>query len=160
MTRELIGIFLILLVVVIALNIYRKIKLRRRSQESVLPEPVSAIKGKHLFEGFYVATVFADKPLERVWAFGLGGRGKSTVSLSDRGIGVARVGERDFLIPFEDIVTVQRAMATIDRGVEKRGLLQIEWKLGEQKILTSFRVTTNQEETFRKLKMAIGVTGE
>lgn len=160
MTRELIGTLLILFVVAIALNIYRKVRIRRTVQESELPEPAAALSGEPLFEGFYVATVFADQPLVRIWAYGLGGRGRVSVSLAEDGVVVERTGERGFLIPHSDIVSVKRAMATIDRAVEKAGLLQIQWRLGGQTLLTSFRVTQNQEEIYNQLKIATGVAGE
>ncbi len=160
MSRELIGTALILLVVIIALNIYRKVRLRRAAQEAELPQPASAVAGDAIFSGFYVATVFADRPLERVWAFGLGSRGKATVSASENGLSVQRTGEQGFQIPLGDIVSVGRARATIDRAVEKHGLLQISWLLGETELLTSFRVIQDPDKCFKQLKEAAGVDSE
>ncbi len=160
MSRELIGTALILLVVIIALNIYRKVRLRRAAQEAELPQPASAVAGELIFSGFYVATVFADKPLERVWAFGLGSRGRATVSASESGLSVERIGEQGFQIPRSDIVAVGRARATIDRAVEKNGLIQIAWRLGGTELLSSFRVTEDQDKCFRQLREAAGVDSE
>ncbi len=160
MSRELIGAALILMVLIIALNIYRKVRSRRAAQESELPQPALAEGGKIIFSGFYVATVFAARPLERVWAFGLGSRGKATVSASANGISVERVGEQGFQIPRGDIVAVGRAGATIDRAVERNGLIQIAWQLGGTELLSSFRVTRDQDKCFRHLKEAAGVPSE
>lgn len=160
MSRELIGTALILMVLAISLNIYRKIRLRTAAQEAQFPQPLAAQAGEVIFSGFYVATVFVDKPLERVWAYGLGGRGKATVSVSKDGISIERVGEQGFLIPNVDLVGVGRAKATIDRAVERQGLIQIAWRLGGTELLSSFRVTQNQEQSFKRLKDAAGVNGE
>ncbi len=160
MSRELIGTALILMVLVIALNIYRKVRLRRAAQEAELPQPASAVAGEPIFSGFYVATVFANKPLERVWAFGLGSRGRATVSASENGLSVERIGEQGFQIPRSDIVTVGRGRATIDRAVEKNGLIQIGWRLGGTELLSSFRVTQDQDKCFKQLKEAVGVDSE
>jgi len=160
MSRDLIGTALILMVLVIALNIYRKVRLRRAAQEAELPQPASAVAGEPIFSGFYVATVFANKPLERVWAFGLGSRGRATVSASENGLSVQRIGEQGFQIPRSDIVTVGRGRATIDRAVEKNGLIQIGWRLGGTELLSSFRVTQDQDKCFKQLKEAVGVDSE
>jgi hypothetical protein len=160
MSRELIGTALILMVMISALNIYRKVRLTRAAQEAELPKPASAVAGEPIFSGFYVATVFADKPLERVWAFGLGSRGRATVSAAGNGLSVQRIGEQGFQIPRSDIVKVGRARATIDRAVEKDGLIQIGWRLGGTELLSSFRVTKDQDQCFKQLKQAAGVDSE
>jgi hypothetical protein len=54
-------------------------------------------------------------------------------------------------VPFESLLTVERASATIDRGVERGGLIQIRWWLGTQELITSLRITANQEENFSRL---------
>lgn len=157
MTREVIGASLILLVLLIALNIYWSVSRRRRQQEATLPEPSTQQNFESLFNCFYVATVFANNPLERVWAHGLGPRGKAVIGRFGTELVISRLGEKSFVIPFDSIEHLGRGGATIDRGVEKSGLVQIGWKLGNTSLLTSLRITSNQEKNFSKLKEVVGV---
>ncbi len=157
MTRELIGASLIALVALVGMFIYRSVVNRRRQQEEFLPAPDSAEIRVPLFECFYVATVFADRPLERVWANGLGGRGRARVGLSDLGLVIERTGERSIQISFDAVQNLTRGGATIDRGVEMNGLVQIQWTLGQTTLVTSLRITSNQEANYRKLREAVGV---
>jgi hypothetical protein len=155
LTREFIGTILISSVLALALFIFFRVRLRRLRQESRLEEPQQPKAGESLFSCHYVASVFAVNPLERVWAYGLGHRGRAEIRQSDAGISIVRQGERDFLIPFTEIVGVERCGATIDRGVENRGLTQIRWKLGGEELVTSLRITANQELNAARLVQLI-----
>ncbi len=157
MTRELIGASLVLLVLLIALNIYWSVSRKRKQQEVSLPAPSAPQSFESLFDCFYVATVFANNPLDRVWAHGLGPRGKAMIGQSRSELVISRVGEKSFVIPFDSIEHLGRGGATIDRGVEKSGLVQIGWRLGNTNLLTSLRITSNQEKNFLKLKEVVGV---
>ena len=157
MHREVIGASLILLVVVIAIFIYVSVSRRRLLQESQLPNLERLDIRETLFSCLYVATVFANRPLERVWAYGLGGRGRATVGLSGPNLVIDRTGEQSVVIPFSAIQDLRRGGATIDRGVERSGLVQIQWTLGSTSLLTSLRIISNQEQSFSKLKEVIGV---
>jgi hypothetical protein len=99
--------------------------------------------------GFYVSTVFADKPLERIVSHGLLHRGKVDLVLRSDGIQVKRLGEASFAIAASAITDVARATATIDRGVEQSGLLAISWMLGETEVTTNFRLdAADDTQTF------------
>jgi hypothetical protein len=93
--------------------------------------------------------------LERVWAYGLGIRGKADIQTSNEGLSIFRQGERDLLIPFSSIISLDRSSATIDRGVERDGLAQLRWMLGSTEIITSFRITQNQEANFSNLQHVV-----
>jgi len=157
MYREFIGGTLILMVILIALYIYQSVRRRRARQEAELPDYESLATEQLLFSCLYVATVFAERPLERVWAYGLGGRGRARVGLSSSQLVIERTGERSIAIPLTHIQEVRRGGATIDRGVEKSGLVQILWSLGDYSLLTSLRITSNQEQSYLKLREVIGV---
>lgn len=157
MHREIIGASLIALVLLIALVIFRSVRRRRSKQEAILPNFDSGLIDDVLFDCLYVATVFVDRPLERVWAYGLGGRGRAVVGTAGMNMVIVRQGERSISIPYSSIRQLVRGGATIDRGVEKSGLIQIDWQLGEANLLTSLRIISNQEHNYRKLKEAIGV---
>jgi hypothetical protein len=156
LVRETVGAILILLVALIALRIFYSVRKRRLTQEAFLPRPASAEISYELFRGLYVATVFSDKPLDRVWAHGLGGRGKAQVGTNGKQLVVTRTGEESIAIPFENLLNVLRGGATIDRGVERGGLIQVLWRLGGTELITSFRVISGQEASYRKLKELVG----
>jgi hypothetical protein len=155
LTREVIGSVLVSLVFAVAAFIYFRIKKRRSLQEQSLPEPFAAKAGSQLFSCLYVASVFGSRPLERVWAYGLGIRGKADIQTSNEGLSIFRQGERDLLIPFSSIISLDRSSATIDRGVERDGLAQLRWMLGSTEIITSFRITQNQEANFSNLQHVV-----
>jgi hypothetical protein len=157
MSRELIGSALILIVIVTAFLIFKSVGRRRLLQEMTLPDYESRDLETSLFSCQYVATVFADRPLERTWAYGLGGRGRATVGVADSYLVIERVGERSLGIPVSSIQAVRRGGATIDRGVEKSGLVQIQWGLGGYSLLTSLRITSDQEKNYLKLREVTNV---
>ncbi len=135
---------------------------RRAKKQSALGElvPLEALTGTltAAVTGFYVSTVFATKPLERIVSNGLLHRGKAELLLRADGIQVKRMGERSFSIPQHAITDVSRASATIDRGVETSGLLSISWLLGETEVTTNFRLNTSDDtqSTFVKFTQIKG----
>ena len=148
MTRELIGALAISLVAVVAVLAYLANRSARKAQEHVLIEPETPTSEPSGIECFYVATVFADAPLNRVWAYGLGGRGKCQVLIDGGGIKIFRQGERDLSIPQRQLVGLTSASATIDKAVEKDGLLVIRWSLGETELGTHLRIVSKAQRTF------------
>jgi hypothetical protein len=157
MARELIGGGLVLAVLLLALYIYQSVRRRRAAQESVLPDIDSVPVSEKLFDCLYVATVYANNPLERIWAYGLAGRGRAQVGSASGYLVINRTGERDLAIPLSSIERLGRGGATIDRGVEKSGLVQIQWRHGQHSLLTSLRITTDQERNYLKLKEVVDV---
>ena len=109
--------------------------------------------------GFYVSTVFANKPLERIVSHGLLHRGKVDLVLRSDGIQVKRLGEATFAISASAITDVARATATIDRGVEQSGLLAISWMLGETEVTTNFRLDASDDTQvfFEKISQFKGI---
>lgn len=95
----------------------------------------------------YVATVFADRPLDRVVAHGLAYRGKATVLVAANGVSIYRTGERSFLIPSRELSSVTTGSAVIDRAVEKDGLISIRWRLGEIELETYLRFVSASERS-------------
>jgi len=156
MLRELIGAMLIALVFAVAFRVWRSVASRRVLQESKLPSLRESTGGLEMGQALYVSTVFAARPLDRLWAFGLGSRGKSKVFASEDGVSIERVGERNFLIPAESIAGFTRESATIDKGVEQDGLIAIHWTHGSERLITHLRVVS-EPGTF--LKQLAQVTG-
>ena len=157
MTKELIGAIAIGIVALIALIIWRNNRRVRASQELLIENPKD-FTGKGEYKAFYVATVFADQPLVRVWAHGLGPRGQCSLALSQNELGISRRGEISFSIPLTTGTTTSSLSATIDKGVERSGLTAINWKLGDIELQTVVRiVATDVRKDFEnRLHSAIG----
>ena len=92
LTRELIGTVLVSLVFLVAIFIFFRVKQRRNAQEQALPMPLAGTSGQKLLSCLYVASVFGSRPLERVWAHGLGIRGKAEIHRTSKGLSIQRQG--------------------------------------------------------------------
>lgn len=156
MTREIIGFALVTLVLVVAFRIIRATANKREQQEKTLPEPLGSAGGVELGPALYVATVLSNSPLTRIWAYGLGSRGKAQVYTSDAGLSIERKGERDILIPANSLRGITRESATIDKGVEREGLVAIHWTLGNKSVTTHLRVIDNAKEFISELSRMTG----
>jgi len=155
-TRELIGFALVLLVFVIALRVLRANRALRSDQEDYLPAPQQSRGGVEIGDVLYVSTVFSSAPLDRVWAHGLGARGKSKLFASNEGLSIERRGEADLFIPTEAARGITRESATIDKGVEPGGLIAIHWTLGSTEVTTNLRSAGNTKDLIKQIKELTG----
>ena len=150
MTRELIGFLMVSLVLIIAIFVgvsYRRKRIAESASFSPLPGPETC-EGMH---AFYVSTVFAENPLRRLLAHGLGPRGKAIVSVTDEGISICRKGERGFLISKQAVQGLGKSTATIDRAVEPGGLSSIYWSHDGEDLITNLRFTGKSDrQSFEK----------
>lgn len=141
---------MVAVVPIIALGFWLTVRSRRRAQEAQLAEPKRpAAKPPATAAGdpvYYLATTFADRPLERIWAYRLGGRGNARVVVEEA-IEIHRVGEPGLVIDFDRVTGLKRASATIDRGVERDGLTTINWMLGDQEVSTVLRFVSQQNRS-------------
>lgn len=133
---------------------------RRKDQESRLAEPSERLAGftpEVSAEGFYVATVKAGEPLNRINAYGLGTRGRATVSASKQGMVIERVGERNLAIDSTDIRNLQLVSGAIDRVVEAGGLIAITWASGQENLETTIRIVDEKQrrELVAALKLVV-----
>lgn len=106
----------------------------RQRQQRALPEPASlpAGLGEPTFaidDIHYVATTEIERALERITVKPLGFLGRADLEVHPSGIAVGITGERAFFIPTADLIAVGRAQATIDRAVERDGLINLRWQL-------------------------------
>lgn len=129
-----------------ALAVLALISWRRRisKQAALVQKPIEVLGSSDGFKCLYVATTFADRPLERVLAHGLAHRGVAYVRITDSGVEVSRTGEFSFLIPKADLIDVGSASAVIDRAVERDGLVSIEWNLGPERLESHFRFVDSE----------------
>jgi hypothetical protein len=160
MTRELIGGLGLLIVPTIAILILIRIRFRRRSQERILYDLPAFSAENDLGEVLYVSTVFSSDLLAKVWAQGLGNRGNARLWLGKSGIGLSRNGEVDFTIPVSSIESLSEVNATIDRGVEAKGLISITWRHNNVGLVTNLRFRDKQRhnEIKKALIETLGVS--
>ena len=116
----------------------------RKTRQSHLPRlaavPDSAGEPLHQATLFYVATTIADDPLNRVAVSGLGFRARASVTVTPQGVVLDLAGQDAGFIPTADIIRVARATWTIDRVVERDGLIALTWTLGDTAVDSYLRV--------------------
>jgi hypothetical protein len=115
---------------------------RMREQGVRFGAPAESLEGfeaKETATAQYVATTIAGEPLNRVTAYGLGFRGKAEVLVADSGLLISRRGERPLAIAAGQISNFEFAQAVIDRGVEKDGLVAINWLQDQTELTTVLR---------------------
>ena len=91
---------------------------------TVLDEPGAPIMTT---EALYVASTYHDKPLDRVVVAGLAFRARATVTVSTGGVSIQAPGESSVAIAASVILGVGAATWTIDRTVERDGLVLLAW---------------------------------
>jgi hypothetical protein len=116
---------------------------RASAQDIQIARPAYTDFSPYGSSGFYVATTFADRPLDRVSAHGLGFAGKANIEVSEQGIKISRIGERSFWIERASLIDLARTSGVIDKVVEKGGLLSLRWKLGSSELETHLRFTSS-----------------
>jgi hypothetical protein len=80
-------------------------------------------------EALHVATTHHDKPLDRVVMPGLAYRSNATLTVTRGGVTIAAAGEPSVAIAANRISGAGAATWTIDRSVERDGLLVLEWRV-------------------------------
>ncbi|WP_458041576.1 MULTISPECIES: PH-like domain-containing protein [Bacteria] len=90
------------------------------------------------FSGFYVATTRHEKPLDRLAIRHLRYRGRVGIEVSSAGVLLAITGEAPVFVAASRIVGVDRATWTIDRVVERDGLVRLAWRVDTETIADSY----------------------
>ena len=114
----------------------------RRQDDCAVLDPVPNDPGAVLAvgSGLYVATTLFEQPLERVMAPRLGFRSRARLTVASGGIIVELTGQDPFFVARHLLRTVQRATWTIDKAVEKDGLVVIAWRWDERDVESYFRL--------------------
>jgi len=141
------GIVLALLFVLLILMALGWQARRRRQSHLEAPPPVPAELGAIIatFDALYVATTVAGDPLNRIAVRGLGFRARASVTVAESGIVLSLQGERDVFIPVTGLRAVTRATWTIDRVVERGGLVMVAWTLGTDDVDSYLRLEQSQQ---------------
>lgn len=138
---------------------------RRQKRQGDIPRPlaVPTDPGARLIELddlLYVASTRRDQPLERIAVAGLGFRGRASIVVFDRGIALGIAGEPDAFIPAADIEAIEHATWTIDRVVERDGLVRLAWRLGDTAVDSYLRIGDGTDQTaFMSAVRGILLTG-
>lgn len=107
----------------------------RRRRQAALPAPAARpadLGAVRLEEDLlYVATTPAEQPLERIAVAGLGFRARALVTVGDRGVLLDLAGAEPVFIPAADVDGVGLATWTLDRVVDREGLVFLRWRLGD-----------------------------
>jgi hypothetical protein len=85
----------------------------------------------------------------------MGARGFGKVTISIDGLLIERNGERAIGITAAQVVSAEKATATIDRGVESDGLIQINWTQDGFGLSTFLRARNNEDrkQIFEQLEL-------
>lgn len=101
---------------------------RRDRMPLIAPSELSdAGAAREVIDALYVATTVHDAPLERIAAPGLGYRSPVTVTVTDAAVALDLTGQPRITIGSDRITDVTQATMTIDRVVEKDGLVRVSW---------------------------------
>ncbi|WP_223356765.1 PH-like domain-containing protein [Leifsonia sp. ZF2019] len=119
----------VVLVVVLLLALWGWRRRVRRDASAGGGHPVPAQLGAPTAAAdvLYVATTKAGEQLERLALPGLAYRGKGTLSVSPEGVAIRVAGEQPVFVPASTLTGVGAATFTIDRVVERDGLLRFGW---------------------------------
>jgi len=148
--RVLPGVLVIAFLVLLLVLMYLGWRRRQRSQSGLprpLPEPDEPGDLLISLDALYVASTFADRPLDRIAVGGLGYRARATVSVFESGVVLALQGEEHSFVPANRITGVDRATWTIDRAVEPGGLVRLTWRLGDTDVDSYLRLTEPPDPT-------------
>lgn len=150
MTKEQFALVCAGVVVLLALLAVLGVRSRRRRQRDIeAPVPWTDAVPTLVVGALYVATTRAGDPYDRVFAHGLGFRGRTRLAIDADGVQL--VADRtEVRIPAERIREVARATWTIDRVVEPGGIIVIAHALGAD-VDTYLRIIGDDREAFDAL---------
>ncbi|MFC4225346.1 PH-like domain-containing protein [Lysinibacter cavernae] len=104
----------------------------RSKRSSYLSEPDRELKSGDLLceiKCFYASTTTHGQPLERLVVPSLGFRGNCVVTVTTSGAMIRITGELPVAIRRSKLRGIHTAQVTIDKAVERDGLVAIEWML-------------------------------
>ncbi|GAA2525120.1 hypothetical protein GCM10009860_01080 [Microbacterium mitrae] len=113
---------------------------RRSRRDSALQAPVGELGGDVVgsFSGLYVATTEHDEPLNRLAIRHLAFRSKVTATVTTEGINLVMPGSPTIGLAKASLIGAGRATWTIDRVVEKDGLVFISWQVNDTTVADSY----------------------
>ncbi|GEK80523.1 PH-like domain-containing protein [Agrococcus baldri] len=150
MTKELFALLCAAFVALLALLVWLGLRSRRRRQGDIdAPQGWIDAVPSLVVDALYVATTRAGDPYDRVFAHGLGFRGRTRLAIDAHGVQLL-ADRRELRIPATSIRSVERATWTIDRVVEPGGIIVIGHRLGAD-VDTYLRVIGDDAPAFEAL---------
>lgn len=134
------GVALILAIIALALfGMWRGWRARAR-RAAHLGVPFDAAEGDVVatFGGLYVATTAHDEPLERLALPHLGFRSKVVITVTTAGVALDMPAAPTLFLAAARLVGAGRATWTIDRVVERDGLVLIAWTTDDGTIVDTY----------------------
>ncbi|GAB3617470.1 hypothetical protein GCM10027416_20270 [Okibacterium endophyticum] len=116
---------------------------RTAKDASIAPSaqiPAAGIHPIAAAAALYVATTRAERPLERLALAGLAYRARADVTVAEEGVVIAARGEEPVFIGASALVGSGEATWTIDRVVEKDGLVMVRWQAGDDLLDSYLRI--------------------
>jgi hypothetical protein len=136
------GIVLALLLLLLGLMWLGWRNLKRRNAGIPSPAPIPPADAHEVLrtDGMHVATTHAGRPLDRVTVRGLAFRANADIRVTEAGVELRLDGGDECFIPVSALQGVDRSSWTVDRAVERGGLVVLTWTLGETPVDTNLRV--------------------
>ena len=151
MTKETFALLCAAFVALMALLVWLGIRGRRRRQRDIAaPQGWIDAAPSLVVDALYVATTRAGDPYDRIFAHGLGFRGRTRLAIDAEGVQLL-ADRREVRIPASSIRSVERATWTIDRVVEPGGIIVIAHELGAD-VDTYVRVIGDDAPAFEALR--------
>ncbi len=111
---------------------------RRRSAEIAVTFGEAEGAPTAVFDGLYVATTRHDAPLDRVALPHLGFRSRVRATITTSGLALDMPGAPTLFLPASRLVGAGRATWTIDRVVERDGLVLVAWRSDDGTVCDSY----------------------
>ncbi|WP_221584410.1 hypothetical protein [Microbacterium sp. G2-8] len=141
MTREIASIIMLAIAVIgLALMVWGWRRRRRRDADVAVPLGELVGEATATFSGLYVSTTRHDAPLDRIATPPLAFRAKVDITVTTDGVGLSMPGETPVFLTAGHLVGAGRATWTIDRVVERDGLVLVAWTDGTQILDTYLRL--------------------
>jgi len=114
---------------------------RRLNRDSGLSAPLGVpehaeVVSRH--EVLYVSTTQHERPLERLAISPLAYRARGELAVTDRGIALCLDGAPTVFLASAKLRGVDRATVTIDRVVERGGLVRVAWSVDNDTTVDSY----------------------
>ena len=134
------ALFVMVAIAIVALALMAWGWKRRSRRDAGFHAPLTPLVGdvRAQATGLYVATTPHDVPLERLAVKHLAFRSRVAVTVLDDGVRLELPGSPVISIPASSLVAIDRATVTIDRVVERDGLVRLAWKIDAETVVDSY----------------------
>ncbi|MHC2999928.1 PH-like domain-containing protein [Microbacterium sp. HJ5] len=124
----------------IALGVWAWARRSRRDRGIQAPvgEAPAGATTTAVFPVLYVATTRGGEPLERLAIRGLAYRSRADLTVTDAGLALDLTGQPRVFLASARIADVDQSTVTIDRVVERDGLVRLSWRLDDGTVVDTY----------------------